>query len=73
MRGLEEDDAADLEQIPVVETSLQLLLRNITAHTFVEAVGARPLTEADEARVKFLVLPSRPEMHGGIIDLLHHT
>ena len=74
--GLEEDDATDLEQIPVVKTFFDFPGGDIAVVVFREAVVAvvvASLLEANEARVHLLMLPSDPKMHRGCVDLLDHA
>ncbi len=71
--GLEEDDAADLEQIPIVEALANMGLANRGVVDETEDVAIDILLEAGEGDVGRLVLPAGEHMHGGGVDLLHHA
>ena len=67
--GLEEDDAADLEQIPIIEALAYVLL----AEGGAAIVKDSGFGDARQVEIDLLVLPPRVDMHGRCVDLLHHA
>ena len=80
MVGLEEDDAANLEQIPVFEALIDLapgdgaVSRASDARSgSTEAANWVVQLNARDIKVDRLMLPACKDMHGGGVDFLHHT
>src|SRR4029079_8524841 len=67
--ALEEDDAADLEQIPTIEALAYMVLVEAEVASG-KVLGSR---NADQVEIDVLVLPPRVDMHGRRVDLLHHA
>ena len=75
--GLEEDDAADLEQIPIFEALIDLApgdgaVSSASANTR-QARNWVVQRNARDIKVDRLMLPACKDMHGGGVDFLHHT